>query len=187
MILGSMIFLFGLYRTQAKISPMQMLLQASPMIVVLSAMAVILFRADGTAALFSGFKNTLAMTARLLPVIVALFLVMGASAAITRYYEHQIEDMIAGKYGTVGALSASVITPSSSTLAPQVTRLWANKPLRGNLMIYLATCTQLSLSLLFFRNLGLNWNISGRMYAMGVIGSLLIIPVVRVSTALGFL
>lgn len=186
-VLGMTIFLVGLYRTQARIEPRKLFFQVLPMLVVLVGMAILLFRTAGIAALRLGFDKALGTTARLLPTIIALVLVMGASSAITDYYKPQIANMISGKYGAVGALGASVITPSSSTLASQVTELWPNKPMRINLMIYLATCTQLSLSLLFFRNMGLTWEISGKMYGVGIVASLLTILVVRASALVGLL
>lgn len=186
-VLGTIIFMTGLYRTQKNVNASKLFYQVTPLLVVLALMAVGLFLTDGLHALRLGFDNALATTSKFLPTIIALFLVMGASAAITKYYKSQIETMVAGKYGVAGALGASIITPSSSTLAPQVTELWPNRSMRVNLMIYLVTCTQLSLSLLFFRNMGLNWEISGKMYAVGLVGSLLTIPVVRLCAVLGFL
>jgi hypothetical protein len=130
---------------------------------------------DGTRSVTEGLKIGGIMAARFAPMLLCMFITMGAAMVLINHYRDSIVPYLAGRSGLFGAWLSSFVMPGSLTSVPIVRELWISNPeSRFGLLLFLGISPLVGWQVLLIRQPMLGWRITILMFAFNVCASLII-------------
>jgi hypothetical protein len=175
-IAGTLILAFGLYRMFPLRVNRPFLIMNGPLaIMLIVGFGILAWRHNATSFLKWGEKAAI-LGGTFLPLMVLLTLVMAIGGIITGIHETAIQSFLL-KHRVVGPFVAAFITPTSNALIPVVESAWKSRDLQPMCLFYLLASVQVSMPLFALRQIGFppGSDVPGKMYAMGVVVTILML------------
>lgn len=175
--LGLSLVCLGVYRINPIKLDARFLIGNGPLAVAILLILGTLRIFGKPANMTSGFTNTCATTAGMLPLLLLLMPVIGYGTALAKMYEGPIAASLSGPFGYPIAWLTSIFSPSSTALMGAVNTLWEDKAVHGVLLYFTTVSSLLSLNLFVFRITGVtNTELVYSMYKSSIGLSVYIIP-----------
>jgi len=177
-IIGAIVMMIGLFRITPPHFNKSFILMNGPLVLMLIVATVIAARSHTDGIYTEWLGSALAVASRFIPLLTALFLVMGIGGILARIYQTEIQSFILA-HRVTGPVIAALLTPTSNSLIPIVEKTWAIEPsLRPMCVYYLQASALMGVPLFMLRQMGFSENtgIAPRMYIAGCIMAVCTLP-----------
>lgn len=159
-----------------------------PLAVLSVALLTLVYVKGKTESVQLSLMTTARMTTDWMPMLLVMFLSMGAALTVIDFYKASIIPFLAGKHGLFGSWLASIIMPGSLGSIPVVNKVWAQSPqTHSAIIMFLANSMLIGWQAFLIRGTMLDWNIAKTMVLMNVVYSLLIWGFTWLIVSLGIL
>jgi len=130
---------------------------------------------DGAHSVTEGLKAGGIMAAKFAPMLLFMFITMGAAIILINHYRDSIVPYLAGRSGLFGAYFSSFVMPGSLTSVPIVRELWISNPeSRFGLLLFLGISPLVGWQVLLIRQPMLGWRITILMFIFNLGASLVV-------------
>jgi hypothetical protein len=176
---GTLLLCFGLYRAYPpKLGKIIFFL--APVSLMFLGMMILLCKSKRFDIIPGTFSDLLTVTGQYIPLLMVLFATMALGGQLVRnVYSADVEKFLTN-HGSLGALTAAILTPSSTVASRMVDTLWVKPQLRSQLMIFIMASPLLSCTIFMLRLMGIQTKeVIYKTYGMSALASICMILIVK--------